>query len=553
MCASSNPLDFLTPAERRAWADYLTTYAGFQQVYKDFPAAFADQCFHWPVGQSLKPYQRDVFDHIPLGRVCVRAPHSVGKTTVAAITIIWFALTRDRWSDWKVVTTAGVNRQLKEFLWPEVHKWARLLRWDRIHRPPFRHDELLDMALNLDTGSAFAASSDNPMQLEGAHAERILYLFDESKLIKPAIFDAAEGALAQGDLPDHEALALALSTPGAPIGRFYDIQKRKPGFADWWVRHITMPEAVAAGQMSQAWVSARALMWGIESAQYKNRVQGDFAADDERGVIPLSWIEAANRRWLDWQDRSKDAAYVMPPVKTIGADIADSGDDSTVKAYLIDETSTIESTIKGEPPATVTTLTVISAIDRLPFHTDPMETAGNLAGALNAHPSAKAIIDGIGIGSPVVARLKELSKPAYSFIASHATPVMDRSNAFYFHNLRAAGWWGLRERLDPSSPLPPVALPPDDLLTGDLTTPRWRETSDATILIESKEDIKKRLGRSTDTGDAVVHAISAHLVGATGTVVGTPIVAEHTSLWKPDLGDAGGDLHPGLSGSRWRI
>lgn len=543
--ASSNPLDYLTPAERRAWADCVNTYAGFQQLYKNQLVQFADQCIAWPENESLKAYQRDVFDHVMSGRVCVRAPHSVGKTTIAAIVVIWFALTRDRWSDWKIITTAGVNRQLKEFLWPEIHKWIRRLRWDRIHRDPFVHDELLDMAINLSTGSAFAASSDNPMQLEGAHAKRILYLFDESKLIKPGIFDAAEGALAQGELPDHEALALALSTPGPPVGRFYDIQKRKPGLLDWWVRHITMEEAVAAGQMSQAWVSARALMWGVDSAQYKNRVLGDFAADDERGVIPLSWVEAANQRWLEWKDRTQQPGYVMPPVKTIGVDVADSGEDSTVKAYLLEDV--MPSPIAGADPIA---LTVISDIERLPFHTDPMQTAGNVHGALKINATAKAIIDGIGIGSPVVARLRELLQPVFSFIASAGTPVVDRSGAFGFHNLRAAGWWGLRERLDPSSPLPPIALPPDDLLTGDLTTPRWRETSDATILIESKEDIKKRLHRSTDTGDAVVHATSAHLVGANQAAPGVPLPAEHTSIWKPD--ESGSDLHPGLGGSRWR-
>jgi len=51
-----------------------------------------------------------------------------------------------------------------------------------------------------------------------------------------------------------------------------------------------------------------------------------------------------------------------------------------------------------------------------------------------------------------------------------------------------------------------VALPPDDLLTGDLTAPHWRVMSNARIQVEGKDEIKKRLGRSTDDGDAVVMA-----------------------------------------------
>jgi rubrerythrin len=50
-------------------------------------------------------------------------------------------------------------------------------------------------------------------------------------------------------------------------------------------------------------------------------------------------------------------------------------------------------------------------------------------------------------------------------------------------------------------------LPPDDLLTGDLTTPHWRVMSGGRIQVESKDDIRKRLGRSTDDGDAVVMAM----------------------------------------------
>jgi hypothetical protein len=46
----------------------------------------------------------------------------------------------------------------------------------------------------------------------------------------------------------------------------------------------------------------------------------------------------------------------------------------------------------------------------------------------------------------------------------------------------------------------------DDLLIGDLTAPRWSVNSSGRIQIESKDDIRKRLGRSTDSGDAVVQA-----------------------------------------------
>ena len=62
-------------------------------------------------------------------------------------------------------------------------------------------------------------------------------------------FDAAEGAFSSvgADL-DGVGYALAISTPGEPNGRFYDIHARKPGYEDWWVRHVTLAEAIAAGR-----------------------------------------------------------------------------------------------------------------------------------------------------------------------------------------------------------------------------------------------------------------------------------------------------------------
>ena len=60
--------------------------------------------------------------------------------------------------------------------------------------------------------------------------------------------------------------------------------------------------------------------------------------------------------------------------------------------------------------------------------------------------------------------------------------------------------------LDPHSGVD-VLLPPDDLLTGDLVAPHYRVMSGGRIQCESKDDIRKRIGRSTDSGDAVVMAL----------------------------------------------
>ena len=137
-----------------------------------------------------------------------------------------------------------------------------------------------------------------------------------------------------------------------------------------------------------------------------------------------------------------------------------------------------------------------------------METTGQVVNVVRPHEGAVAIIDVVGVGAGVYDRLAEqgIEVVAYNG-AKSAAGIRDASGQMEFVNLKSASWWGMRERLDPETG-DNLALPPDDILTGDLTAPRWTETSTGKIKVESKEDLKKRLGRSPDAGDAVVMAYS---------------------------------------------
>lgn len=360
---------------------------------------------------------------------------------------------------------------------PEVHKWARRLRWDKLGRQPYNERiELTTLSLKLKTGEAFALASDNSAMIEGAHASKILYIFDESKEIPFATWDSAEGAFSTGD-----TYWLSVSTPGEPQGRFYEIQSKRPGYEDWDVRPVTLAETVAAGRISVSWAEARRKQWGEESAAYQNRVLGEFASSEADGVIPLSWVEHANERWAEWNDSDPKPELAFT---CVGADIARSGEDKTVFAMRYENVVTeLRKTTKE----------------------DLMQTAGRLKGILDAH-GGKAFIDVIGIGAGVVDRLRELKySDVIPFNASEHTDYMDSSGELGFINCRSASWWHMRELLDPANGHN-IALPPDDELTGDLVSPHWKVTSGGKIQVEAKEDIKERIGRSTDCGDAVVMA-----------------------------------------------
>ncbi len=444
----------------------------FKVQYRNDPVAFVHDCIDWKDEQPA-PYQDEILELLAANRrVAARGPHGLGKSALASWAILWFALTRDG-EDWKIPTTASAWRQLSRFLWPEIHKWARRLRWDKIDRGPFSENtELLSLNLKLKTGEAFALASDNAALIEGAHAANLLYIFDESKTIPPPTWDSAEGAMSSGD-----CYWLAISTPGDPNGQFHDIHARRPGFEDWQVRHVRLEEAIEAGRISREWAEQRKAQWGETSAVYQNRVLGEFAASEEDGVIPLAWIEAANQRWLEWVEAGRKLPDLMTAV---GVDVARSGKDKTAYAlrygWLISEL-------------------------RRTNREDTMQTAGRVAGILDAH-GGKAVVDVIGIGAGVFDRLREQKKKVVAFNAAEATAKRDRSKELGFVNCRSAAWWAMREILETE----PVALPPDDLLTGDLTAPTWRVVSGGKIQVESKDEIRKRIGRSTDDGDAVIQS-----------------------------------------------
>lgn len=468
-------LEELKALRRRA----ATLKTGVAKYYYD-PIGFATDCIDWRDSDGLTPYQLDIMKTlVEKRRICVRGPHGLGKSAVSALTILWFALTSDAAGvDWKCVYTAGAWRQIIQYLSPEIRKWAARLRWDLVRDRPFHSSELLNLSLRLTHGSAFGAACSNPALIEGAHADRLLFLYDESKSIPAGTFDACEGAFSGTG----ESYAMALSTPGPPAGRFYDIQSHKAGYEDWFVRHVTVQEAIAAKRISEKWMEDRKRQWGETSALFQNRVLGEFHAGEEDSVIPLSWAEAAVERWHEWNDTGR-----VDPGKphTVGIDVARSGADKTVFAIRWGHV--------------VTELRSFALADT-------MTTAGRAAGILENDPTMTGIVDVIGVGAGVYDRLREQGLRVQAFNAAGKTSRKDSTGELGFLNIRAAAWQNLREMLDPSAGAE-LCLPDDDELLGDLVSPKMMEPmSGGKLKLESKDDIKERIGRSTDRGDAVVMA-----------------------------------------------
>jgi len=472
----------------------LLSYSVFQLTYRADPAAFVVDCIDFADGDGPSLYQLEILgEFVGRKRACVRGPHGLGKSAICAWIVLWFVLTRQG-SDFKVVTTAGAWHQLTHFLWPEIHKWLGRLNWKKIGRPPLKEGlEVLRRGIRVPGGEAFAIASNNVDFAEGAHADSLLYVFDEAKSIPDELFDAAEGAFASPQTA--EIYALALSTPGDSSGRFYAIQSRRPGFEDWWAKHVTLDEAIAANRIAPAWVEQRKLQWGEGSPIFRRRVLGEFAEEEEGVLIPLAWVEAAQERWLEWTEGGRLREDGSPSqVTAIGFDVGGGtaeGDASTI-AIIYDHFK-------------------VSEVIKIGQARDPDRSLMELVGRINGlwtelHPQW-LIGDIIGIGAAVVHRLRELGVPSMGYHAGAKTTLRDNTGAFGYRNWRAAGWFTLAEILSPVEGRG-VCLPPDEELIGDLTTTQDKGiTSMAERQVESKKEIRKRLKRSPDMADAVIHGM----------------------------------------------
>ena len=425
-------------------------------------------------------------------RLAIKSLRGVGKTSFAAFVLLWIITCAP--GETKCITTASVFEQLKSYLWPEIRKWAFQADWEYIGIQLRDGRELLNMGITLDRGQrmAFATSPGQPERIEGAHAETLLYIIDEAKIVPDNIFDAIEGAFStQGT----NAFVLTISTPGAPFGRFYDIHRQKPGLEIWHTDSLALEEALAADAINLEHMEAMKKLWGEDSPLFKNHFLGEFADSSDYGFIKLSWFEAANKRYQEFQAHNPLATMDdkdILEITTYGIDPADTGMDMTAIARFVGRYCNLLQYENRE---------VMETIPMMERHTKPNERV----------PIG---IDGNGVGAGAYQQLRKMGYRIKNLIGGNASdkignPYQDSTGQLTFARLNIAMMWALREGLDPNSPqYVEMALPPDDRLLMDLIIPEWKEASNGRIdWSEPREKMKEKLGnRSPDGGDAVVRA-----------------------------------------------
>jgi hypothetical protein len=231
----------------------------------------------------------------------------------------------------------------------------------------------------------------------------------------------------------------------------------------------------------------------------RSAMLGDFYAArkaDPNQVIPTAWVKLAQRRWLEREEPDM-------PVSGAGVDLVRGGKD---KFALSKRKGTYFCKLVKIPGVNVEDGPAAAKLvhDSLEDETD--------IGYIN--------VDIVGIGSSGYDSLKAIPRYAPITYPVNAGAGSDyivyskpdskgvRHALYGMRNMRAEYHWKLREALDPEHG-DDIALPPGDTLVADLCSARYKllagtSTNPPKIQIESKDDIKERLGRSPDEGEAVM-------------------------------------------------
>lgn len=204
--------------------------------------------------------------------------------------------------------------------------------------------------------------------------------------------------------------------------------------------------------------------------------------DDDWQTIPTAWIVSAQQRW----QADGHAGLAMT---AMAFDPAGGGRDSAELAMRYGGWYAPPVSAKG------------------PETSDGSAMAGLVI--RYRRDGCPVVVDvGGGYGGAVITRFRDNGIGFLRFDGAAKSHAAARGSGLKFANKRAEAWWRFREELDPDQDGgSSIALPPDDELRADLAAPRWSIGARG-ILIEAKEDLRTRLGRSPGKGDAAVMALA---------------------------------------------
>lgn len=180
-------------------------------------------------------------------------------------------------------------------------------------------------------------------------------------------------------------------------------------------------------------------------------------------VIPGEWIRLAINREIEIEDK-----------KVIGADIARFGDDEIVISSL-QGNRLVEQDISNKQSL--------------------METVGRIINKRKKFNARILAVDDAALGGGVTDRLREMDEDVMAINGGERAIQEDK-----FVNLKTEMWWYARELFEKGL----VSIINDPILIRQLGAVKYHYRSNGKTVVEPKDEVKTRLGRSPDRADAFI-------------------------------------------------
>lgn len=391
-----------------------------------------------------------------------------GKSALVAWISHWMLTTR---LGSTVVITANTETQLKTKTFAEIKKWLTLAvngHWfdtgAMVIRPAKWFEAQLKAELKIDTGYYYCEgqlwSEENPDAFAGAHNHYgIMYAFDEASGIPVSIFDITEGCFTE---PVLYRFWNVYSNPRRNAGGFYNCFHNPDTKQMWRLRQI---DSRTVDGLDTQLFDGMIRQHGIDDDVVRVEVLGQFPKQGSKQFISNLLVWDAQRREIS---EDQFAPLIM------GVDPARFGDDPTVLRFRRGRDA------RSIPP--------IRFRNR-----DNMFVANRIAEAIDKYRPDAVNIDA-GNGTGVIDKLREMRYRVHEVwfgSTKGISPEWANKRTEMYAELRA---WLVGGVIDD-----------DPKLFTDLTTPEYGYFGKAgdKIMLQSKEEIKPKIKRSTDDGDAL--------------------------------------------------
>lgn len=422
-----------------------------RERYYGQPALFLEEV----LGMELDEWQRELCSEFhEHDRFAIASGHSSGKSALTAGLIQYFLAVHP---DPQVIVTANTQQQLREKTWRELAKWHQksLVReWFQWTATQFALKECPETWF----ASAVPNTPHSSESFAGAHEKYMLLIFDEASAIDQAIWEVSEGATAT---PGGYRKWLVFGNPtrndGAFFQCFHAMRHR------WRCKQLDTRGCKYADQKQ---IAQWAEDYGEDSDFFRVRVLGQFPERAERQFIGNAMVQAAQERKLNGE------SYAFSPV-VMGVDVARFGGDQSV----------------------ITLRQGLKVLRQEAFRgLRTTELASIVAQHLDTHQPriAACFIDEGSMGAGVIDRLVQLGKSVTG--VNFGEKAGDGGK---YSNKRVEMWGRMRDWLQHGQ------IPDDRELRDDLTGPEYGYDRKERLLLEKKEDMRRRGLSSPDKGDSL--------------------------------------------------